>query len=439
GRDCAPFSRSRGPHAHDEPGNGIDEDCDGADTPEGAALPSAPTFWGELPADRVRRYDVVWFVIDALRADHTGAGGYSKPTTPYLDDLAKESWFFTHALSQSSATMLSFPSMLTGVDPGKLEWRLDRGRLQLAPGQPFLSERFGSLGYTTGFVAAEYFEKRLPGLLEGWSEVAIQDRNQRKSSSSSAAHAASFISRARTTDAPFFLMVYLPAPHAPYVDHPQGYPKFGNTPAGKYDAEIANADRYLGFVLDVLRSDPARYKRTIIIATGDHGEEFGEHGGSEHANTCHHESVHVPLVVRIPDEEPQRIDVPVGLIDVTPALLELVGAPAAPGQRLDGNSLLLAKHAPDRLSADRPFFCSVVSQKAAQGDFFRRAVRSGKWALFKEMRGSQAVTLYDVEKDPAEQAPVSEGGDADAARTRLDTWLSIQLTGNVGSAPLTGD
>ncbi len=439
GRDCAPLSRSRGPHAHDDPGNGVDEDCDGADTPEGAALPTAPTFWGELPAERVRRYDVVWFVVDALRSDHTGAGGYNKPTTPYLDELAKESWFFTHAFSQSSATMLSFPSMLTGVDPGKLEWRLDRGRLQLAPGQPFLSERFGSLGYKTGFIAAEYFEKRLPGLLEGWTEVTVQEKNQRKSSASSAAHAASFIARARATDAPFFLVVYLPAPHAPYVEHAHGYPKFGGAAWSKYDAEIANADRYLGFVLDVLRSDPARYKRTVIIATGDHGEEFGEHGGSEHANNCHRESVHVPLVVRVPDEEPERIDVPVGLVDVTPALLELVGAPTVEGQRLDGHSLLLAKHAPERLSAERPLFCSVVSQKASQGDFFRRAVRSGKWALFKEMRGSQAVTLYDIVEDPGETAPVTDGADADEARARLDTWLSLQLTGNVGSAPLTGD
>lgn len=439
GRDCAPFSKARGPHAHDVPGNGIDEDCDGADTPEGAALPSAPTFWGGLPDDRVRRYDVVWFVVDALRADHTGVLGYDKPTTPYLDELARESWVFANARSQSSATMLSFPSMLTGVDPGRLEWRLERERLQLAPGQSFLSERLGAVGYTTGFMASQYFEKRLPGLLEGWTEVRLMDQAQLKSSASSAANAASFIARAQQTDAPMFLVVYLPAPHAPYVTHIHGYPKFAGGPSGKYDAEVANADRYLGFVLDMLRADAARWARTIVVATGDHGEEFGEHGGTEHATSCHIESVHVPLVVRIPGEAPERIDTPVGLVDIAPSLLELVGAPIEETQRLDGTSLLLTKNAPEKIPADRPLFCSVVSQKATQGDFFRRAVRSGKWALFKEMRGSQAMTLYDAEADPKEGAPLGADGEAADAQERLDTWLSLQLTGNIGSAPLTGD
>jgi arylsulfatase A-like enzyme len=439
GRDCAPFSSARGPHAHDVPGNGVDEDCDGADTETGAALPTGPTFWGELPRERVKPYDVVWFVVDALRADHTGALGYGKPTTPYLDELAKDSWLFTRAYSQSSATMLSFPSMLTGLDPGRLEWRLDQERLQLAPGQPYIAERLGPLDYRTGFVANEYFQKRLPGLLDGWSEVHIPDRNQRKSSASSASNAAAFIGRARASEAPFFLVVYLPAPHAPYVEHLHGYPKFGSTPVGRYDSEIANADRYLGFVLDVLRSDEARWKRTVVIATGDHGEEFGEHGATEHAKSCHVESVHVPLVVRLPGEQPATIDAPVGLVDIVPTVLELVGASTTGGERLDGHSLLLSKNAPDRLPGERPLFCSVVSQKAAQGDFFRRAVRSGRWALFKEMRGSQEVTLFDVERDPGERSAVAAEGDAAQAIEKLGGWLSLQLTGNIGSAPLTGD
>ncbi len=439
GRDCAPFSSARGPDARDVPGNGVDEDCDGSDTAEGLALPEGPAFYGDLPKDRVLEYDIVWFVIDALRADHTGLMGYGKPTTPHLDELGAESLLFTRALSQSSATMLSFPSMLTGVDPGRLDWRIDENRLQVAAGQPYLTQRLKSMGYTTGFIASEYFSQRLPGLLEGWSHVAFQDVKQRKSSRSSAALASSFIVRARDAGAPFFLVVYLPAPHIPYVEHTEGYPKFGAGNLAKYDSEIANADRALGSVLDVLRSDPERWGRTVVIVTGDHGEEFGEHGGTEHARTCHKESLHVPLVLRLPGEPRARIDKPVGLLDIAPTLVELVDAPLVEGPPFDGHSLLLTARAPERLPPDRPLFCSVISQKAAQGDFFRRAVRSGKWAFMKELRGSQQTALYDVEADPGETTPVAPEGEAAEVARRLDAWLGLQLTSNVGVVPLTGE
>lgn len=84
---------------------------------------------------------------------------------------------------------------------------------------------------------------------------------------------------------------------------------------------------------------------------------------------------------------------------------ELTGG-AVRDEEVDGHSLLLARHAPQKISAVRPFFCSVVSQKATQGSFFQRAVRSGKWVGMQELRSGENVTIYDAEADPGEQEPV---------------------------------
>lgn len=430
-RDCAAFTAARGPFAHDVPGNGVDENCDGQDD-QPDSIPRAPTFYGRLRKKDTRHYDVLWVVIDAMRADHTSLLGYPRPTTPNLEALAKESVVFSRAYSQSSATMLSFPSMLTGLDPGRLSWVKESGRLQVEKEQRrYVSDMLAARGYQTGFITIDYFRDRLPGLLRGYQWVGFASSDNAVSSSSAAAHAATYIVKARENPAPMFLVMYLPAPHAPYHRHDLGYPDFTKDEISNYDLELVNADRHLGFVLDMLRSNSERWDKTIVIVTADHGEEFREHGETQHANNCHVESLHVPLLVRIPGQPAMRVDRPVGLVDLAPTLLELTGARTEAPSTLDGTSLLFHLHAPKRVSAERPLFCSVVNQKSSQGDFARRSVQWGKWKLMTELRGSKSARLFDIEADPGEQAPLELKGEAEQIAVRLNGWLRAQLTGNV--------
>jgi arylsulfatase A-like enzyme len=172
---------------------------------------------------------------------------------------------------------------------------------------------------------------------------------------------------------------------------------------------------------------------------GDHGEEFGEHGGTAHARTCFAESVHVPIVLKLPGKPAARVDTPAALVDLVPTLLEHTGLPRPADDALDGVSLRLVHEAPERLPKERPRFCSVLSQKATQGDFFRRAVRAGKWLYTKEVRGGGEAALYDTEADPRERAPLSLDGERAEVAARLDRWLALSLTGNLASVPLTGE
>jgi arylsulfatase A-like enzyme len=104
----------------------------------------------------------------------------------------------------------------------------------------------------------------------------------------------------------------------------------------RYDEELLAIDHHLGAFLARLR---AEHPNTVIVLSGDHGEEFMEHGNLGHSHALWQELVHVPLVVSAPGLTPRRIQTQVRLMDVAPTLLELVGLERAlPG--MQGESLM---------------------------------------------------------------------------------------------------
>jgi glucan phosphoethanolaminetransferase (alkaline phosphatase superfamily) len=60
---------------------------------------------------------LILITIDCLRADHTGFLGYDKPTTPFLDSLARESFVFSHAVASGAPTYYSLPAILASRYP----------------------------------------------------------------------------------------------------------------------------------------------------------------------------------------------------------------------------------------------------------------------------------------------------------------------------------
>lgn len=440
GGDCAGLDASRGPHAIDIPGNHIDEDCDGADAwPWQRGGPQLERFHDRLDPELIRDYNVLWIVVDAARANHLSALGYRKKTTPYLEHLASESLVFRQAYSQSSATMLSIPSMLSGRPVGTMSF--DRGTNILRArdmGEP-LSGTLQRHGYRTGFVADGYITNRLPGALDGFEEaMTTWSDGVRPESTHHAATAATraieFIERDTAVTQPFFLTVYMPDPHAPYVEH-ASVPSFGKGPVARYDNELAYTDRYIGFLVEYLRTKKL-LEHTIVIVAADHGEEFDDHGNSHHATTCHEESVHVPLFMRVPGLPRADVDIRVGLNDVVPTLVELLGLDV-PADALDGQSLLIPAFDPQRVPADRPVYCSVLSQKSSQGDFLRHSVRVGRHALLHDVL-QRHYELYDLATDPREKQPLDPADpQVKATMDELARTLRAHITGNIEERLLT--
>ncbi len=108
---------------------------------------------------------LVLVTVDCLRADHTGFLGHSRPTTPFLDELAPESFVFPRAVVAGAPTYYSFPAILASRFP----LSLGREVVGIAPGEPTLATTLQGAGYrTAAFVAANPYLSARFGYEQGF-------------------------------------------------------------------------------------------------------------------------------------------------------------------------------------------------------------------------------------------------------------------------------
>jgi arylsulfatase A-like enzyme len=88
--------------------------------------------------------------VDCLRADHCGFNGYLRPTTPFLDSLAAESFVVPAAVIAGGPTYYSFPAILAS----RMPLALGRDVIGLAPGEETLATSLREGGYATAAFAA---------------------------------------------------------------------------------------------------------------------------------------------------------------------------------------------------------------------------------------------------------------------------------------------
>jgi arylsulfatase A-like enzyme len=93
---------------------------------------------------------IVLVTVDCLRADHVGFMGYERPTTPFLDSLASESFVVPAAIVAGAPTYYSFPAILASRYP----LALGRDVLGLGPDEPTLASVLKQHGYATASFGA---------------------------------------------------------------------------------------------------------------------------------------------------------------------------------------------------------------------------------------------------------------------------------------------
>jgi arylsulfatase A-like enzyme/HEAT repeat protein len=291
-------------------------------------LAAAPRTTGERSLD-LRDRDLLLVTIDALRADHVGAYGYTRPTTPNIDALVREGVSFGAAYTATPHTSYAVTSLMTGKYMRPL----------LLQGMGLDSDTWAGLlrtyGYRTAafyppavfFIDAARFEKFSQTALDfeyRWVEFAEGDQR--------VAQVERYLKEA-PAERRLFAWVHLFGPHEPYVSHPE-HP-FGERDIDRYDSEIAEADATLGRIKAAFLG--ARPHAAVIV-TADHGEEFAEHGGRYHGSSVYEEQVRVPLVLWAPEVvKPARVSEPVQLIDLLPTVLAALDIPRPP--RLRGRDL----------------------------------------------------------------------------------------------------
>src|SRR5258708_27522235 len=269
--------------------------------------------------------NVVVITIDTLRAAHVGAYGYAGARTPTLDRLARDGVRFDRAYATAPITLTSHASLMTGRYPPGHGARHNGMRLDLKT--PTLAEAFAAHGYATAaFVAAFPLDRRF-GLIKGFRTYGdVMPRDERGHVANERPgrlvvnEALGWLSAHRQDK--FFLWIHLFEPHAPYGNPAD--PAQARRPAiARYDDDIAEADAQIGRLLDGLGD---RRSHTLIVAAGDHGEAFGEHGEISHSLFTYDTTLRVPLIFTGAGLPPGTHDAaPVSLVDVAPTIVSLAG------------------------------------------------------------------------------------------------------------------
>jgi len=396
---------------------------------------------------------VVLVSIDTLRADHLGLYGYERPTSPSLDALALESAVFEEATSSSPWTLPAHATLLTGLYPSR--HGLTSHARYLSSDLTTLAQLFSQAGYRTAAVVNSHNLGPEFGLDRGFQQYSyVEERVERREPSSEITdQGLEWIEDAGKS--PLFLFLHYYDVHSDYASLP-GYEseflrpyegiadgstaqlaayregKVSLSPADapnlidRYDAGIRQMDAEIGRILDFLR-ERGFWERTLFVVTSDHGEEFFEHGGVLHGQTQYQEVLRVPLLVKGPGvPQGRRVRAPVSLVDVAPTVLTRAGIAVPEG--LDGVDVARLWSEGDRALEARYLF-SEADHNNVEHDI-TRAVRYKSFKLHFN-RLSREYRLYDLSRDPAEQADVSDisAGQEQAFASlseRLDQFMAIE-------------
>lgn len=354
--------------------------------------------------------NIILITLDTTRADRMGFLGSKLGLTPHLDALAKQGVVFTHAYAHVPLTTASHATILTGTYP-QYNHVNDFGK-PLGAGLPYLPDILHHHGYRTAAFVGSLILDPLDGLAPGFDRGfdfydagyrlrrAHEDRYQtvERRANQVIGHALAWLRH--NPQRPFFLWIHLYDAHDPYDPPPPYAQRYASFP---YDGEIAYVDAAVGHLLTVLRAQ-GLYDRALIAVMADHGEAFGEHGERTHGIFLYDETIHVPLLFKLPDGRfaGEQISARAGLVDVMPTILTALGM-QLPGA-VQGESLLELMRTQARAGhaggheADRPIYAETDYPQRAFGWSPLRALRDGKYLFIEAPRQE----LYDQLADPKE-------------------------------------
>ncbi len=354
--------------------------------------------------------NVIVITLDTTRADRMGFLGSKRGLTPNLDAMARQGIVFTRAYSHVPLTTASHTTIFTGTYP-QFNHVNDFG-VPLSAKLPYLPDILHQHGYQTGaFVGSlilDPLDGTAPGFDRGFDVYDAGFRLRRhgedryktveRRAEVVVSHALGWLSQ--VANKPVFLWVHLYDAHDPY-DPPSPYKeRFAAQP---YDGEIAYADACVGKLLDALRKH-GLYDETLIAVMADHGESLGAHGENTHGVFLYDETLHVPLLIKLPLNRAagRRIESRAGLVDVAPTILSAAGV-TIPAE-MQGRSLLESikpvpsSGAVDGSNNDRPAYAETDYPHRAFGWSALRALRTGKYLYIQ----APSAELYDQASDPGE-------------------------------------
>lgn len=406
-----------------------------------------------LPASSLRNVLIV--AIEAMRYDAFQQNSGVSAVLPNIQHIANTGVSMARAYAQAPDTEYSLNTILSGEYPLRFPFR--RAGRRESYGKVELPQIFGSLGYRTAYLAlfdwggmqSKAAERRFdlysdPTADGGGEEVEqrlLKERRMRKQ----VARVDRQETIARLDEEnlrrfsewlradprrPFFALFYLYNSHFPYNVPEDSYRETPVEEATYYfpaDRREHYRQRYLGALryMDKLVGELTKelsslgvLNETVLVITGDHGEEFYEHGGCLHVGALHQEVLHVPLVYHgLPDGCVPSPGSLTGHIDIAPTVLDALGLPPYPGHQ--GKSLCR------EISDQRVLFSS------SQGITDEDAVYWRDYKFVRNYRGLGS-RLFNLRIDPQEMTNLLENAGeteiAEKLKTRLEIFRNRQLS-----------
>ncbi|MBI1798126.1 MAG: sulfatase-like hydrolase/transferase, partial [Candidatus Eisenbacteria bacterium] len=368
-------------------GDGVDNNCIGGDlTPQDRdEWTQSWQAYHAAPNPKAKRLNVIYVFVDALRADHLGAYGYPRNTSPNFDKLAAKAQLFENGFTPAPNTFEALPKFTQG---NYWDAHLE--------GWP---EIIAKNDYN-----AMVFPRRLPVLLRHVKGMKVVQEARVKTFAETIDVAIKVLQEA-PKEKPFAAYLYATDTHRPYKFHEQF--NFGQSLTDLYDGEVAYVDYHLGRLFAWLER-AGRMQDTMIVIMADHGESRGERGMYKHSSLLYNEQLHIPYLIYVPELAPQKISAYVSSIDLGPTILTTLGLDYP--QACAGVSLL-------PLMKNEPFTPPPVyaEQTYRYQSFFVRpdqtvSLETKKYAVITQdgykliyNRNPYSFELFNLKSDPREE------------------------------------